>query len=161
MARFLAYTSPARGHLYPITGALLELHARGHEVHVCTLASEVPMLSRLGLHARPIAAAIEQLPLDDWRWSTPEEALAGAFRTFGGRWRHEVEDLEREVSDVCPDVLLIDITTVGAAAVAEAAGVPWAQWIPFFQHFGVDANPSTEVTRIPFTLAPAGMDVLN
>jgi len=59
------------------------------------------------------------------------------------------------------DVLLIDITTVGAAAVAEAAGVPWAQWIPFFQHFGVDANPSTEVTRIPFTLAPAGMDVLN
>jgi MGT family glycosyltransferase len=161
MARFLAYTSPARGHLYPITGALLELHGRGHEVHVRTLASEVAMLKGLGLHAEPIAGAIEQLPLDDWRWSTPEEALAGVFRTFGERSSHEVTDLQRAIADVDPDVLLVDITTVGAAAVAEAAAIPWAQWIPFFQHFGIDANPSTELTRIPFTLAPAGMDVLN
>jgi UDP:flavonoid glycosyltransferase YjiC (YdhE family) len=34
MARFLAYTSPARGHLYPITPTLLELAGRGHDVHV-------------------------------------------------------------------------------------------------------------------------------
>jgi UDP:flavonoid glycosyltransferase YjiC (YdhE family) len=51
MACFLAYTSPARGHLYPITATLLELRDRGHDVHVRTLASEVEALQRLGLHA--------------------------------------------------------------------------------------------------------------
>ena len=85
MARFLAYTSPARGHLYPIAATLLELRDRGHDVHVRTLASEVKALQTLGLHAEPIAPAIEQLELDDYDWNTPAEALAGALRTFGGR----------------------------------------------------------------------------
>ena len=30
MARYLAYTSPARGHLYPIVPTLRELRRRGH-----------------------------------------------------------------------------------------------------------------------------------
>jgi hypothetical protein len=34
MSRFLAYTSPARGHLYPIAPTVLELAGRGHDVHV-------------------------------------------------------------------------------------------------------------------------------
>ena len=45
MTRFLAYTSPARGHLYPIIPTLLELTHRGHNVHMRTLASEVPALT--------------------------------------------------------------------------------------------------------------------
>src|ERR1700752_2232088 len=98
MARFLVYTSPARGHLYPITGALLELHGRGHEVHVRTLASEVRGHTELGLHAERVAPAIEQLPLDDWRWSTPEESLAGALATFGARAGHEISDLEHVIA---------------------------------------------------------------
>jgi UDP:flavonoid glycosyltransferase YjiC (YdhE family) len=51
MSRYLAYTSPARGHLYPITGALIELRRRGHEVAVRTLASEVERMEELGLAA--------------------------------------------------------------------------------------------------------------
>jgi MGT family glycosyltransferase len=161
MARFLTYTSPARGHLYPITATLLELRGRGHEVHVRTLASEVEALQALGLHAAPIAPAIEKLELDDYDWSTPEEALAGGLRTFGRRSVHEVPDLQRTMADVDPDALLVDVTTVGAAAVAEAGTIPWAQWIPFFQHFAVVPNASPELTMIPFTLAPIGMEVLN
>ena len=161
MARFLAYTSPARGHLYPIVATLVELRRRGHEVHVRTLGSEVGALRALGLHADRIAPAIEQLPLDDWRWSTPEEALAGGLQTFGERSAHEVPDLERAIADVDPDVLWVDVTTVGAAAVAEAGTTPWAQWSPFFQHYALAPNASTELTLIPFTLAPTGMDVLN
>jgi MGT family glycosyltransferase len=161
MARFLAYTSPARGHLYPITATLLELRDRGHDVHVRTLASEVEALQRLGLHAEPIAAAIEQLELDDYDWNTPEEALAGGLRSFGERSMHEVTDLQRAINDIEPDVLLVDITTPGAAAVAEAGTIPWAQWIPFFQHFALVPNASPELTLIPFTLAPIGMEVLN
>ena len=34
MSRVLAYTSPARGHLYPLTPILLELRDRGHDVSV-------------------------------------------------------------------------------------------------------------------------------
>jgi MGT family glycosyltransferase len=157
MARFLAYTSPARGHLYPITGTLLELRRRGHEVHVRTLASEVGTLKALGLHAEPIAAAIERLPLDDWRWGTPEESLAGVFRTFQERAVHEVPDLERAIAHVDPDVLVVDVATAGGAAVAEAGVIPWAQWIPFFQH----DTRVPDATLVPFTFAAPGMEALN
>jgi len=157
MARILAYTSPARGHLYPITGVLAELHRRGHEIHVRTLSSEVATLQALGFHAAPVAPAIEQLPLDDWRWSTGEESLAGVFRTFAARALHEVPDLQGAVAAVDPDALLIDITTVGAAAAAEAGALPWAQWMPFFQH----DERVPQATLVPFTFTPAGMEVLN
>jgi UDP:flavonoid glycosyltransferase YjiC (YdhE family) len=36
--RLLAYTSPARGHLYPTVPILAELFARGHHTSVCTLS---------------------------------------------------------------------------------------------------------------------------
>lgn len=161
MARILAYTPPARGHLYPIVGTLLELRRRHHDVHVRTLAAELGPLRAQGLHAEPIAPEIERLPLDDWRWSDPRDALAGALRTFGARADHEVPDLERAIAEVDPDLLLIDITTVGAAALAEVTGLPWAQSIPFFQHFAVTPGAAPEAARIPFTLSPAGMRVLD
>ena len=71
MARFLAYTSPARGHLYPIVGTLLELRRRGHEVAVRTLASEVPRMRELGFDAAPIAAAIEAVETTTGRRAPP------------------------------------------------------------------------------------------
>jgi MGT family glycosyltransferase len=157
MARLLAYTSPARGHLYPISGVLSELHLRGHEIHVRTLSSEVGTLTALGFHAEPIAPQIEQLPLDDWRWKTGEESLAGVFRTFAARTEHEVPDLQRAIAAVQPDALLVDITTAGAAAVAEAGTIPWAQWIPFLQH----DERVPDATLVPFTFSPAGMEALN
>jgi hypothetical protein len=46
MAGVLAYTSPARGHLFPLTPILDELSRRGHSVAVRTLASQVPLASR-------------------------------------------------------------------------------------------------------------------
>lgn len=159
MARLLAYTSPARGHLYPIVATLRVLRDRGHEVHVRTLASEVTALRAAGLHAEPIAPAIEALPLDDWRGRSPEEGLAGGLRTFAARARHEVPDLRRAIAAVAPEALIVDVTTVGAAAVAEASGLPWAQWGPFLQH--VHEPDGRPLTLIPFTLMPAGMDVLD
>ncbi len=161
MARVLAYTSPARGHLYPVAQTLLELHGRGHEVHVRTLASEVAALRGLGLRAEPVTPAIERLPLDDWRGETPQEALAGVFRTFAARSAHEVPDLRGAVAEVDPHVLMVDIATPGAAAAAEATGLPWAEWIPFFQHFDVVPVAPPGFTRMPYTLAPQGMETLD
>jgi MGT family glycosyltransferase len=79
------------------------------------------------------------------------------FRTFIERSVHEVPDLQRAIADVEPDLLLVDITTPGGAAVAEAGTIPWAQWIPFFQH---DARVPN-ATLVPFTFAPPGMEALN
>jgi len=161
MARFLVYSSPARGHLYPIVDTLLELRRRGHEVHVRTLASEITALRTVGLHAAAIDPAIEAAPLDDWHGSTPEESLGGAFQTFHARSEHEVPDIQSAIADVEPDILVVDITTPGAAAVAEAGTIPWAQWIPFFQHVALAPDTSPELTLIPYTIAPPGLEVLN
>ncbi|MEA2527818.1 MAG: hypothetical protein QOF73_5045 [Thermomicrobiales bacterium] len=161
MSRFLAYTSPARGHLYPMVATLLELYRRGHDVHVRTLASEVAVLREVGLNAEAIDPAIEHTPLETWRATTPEEGLALALATFSRRAVHEVPDLAAAIGQVQPDALIIDITTPGAAAVAEAEGIPWARTIPLFQHFSMGPEPATEVTLVPFGMAPAGIDVLN
>ncbi|HYI66094.1 MAG TPA: nucleotide disphospho-sugar-binding domain-containing protein [Candidatus Limnocylindrales bacterium] len=161
MTRFLAYTSPARGHLYPMAATLLELHRRGHDVHVRTLASEVALLRELGLSADAVDPAIEHTPLDTWRATSPQEGLALALATFAGRAVHEVPDLQAALASVRPDVLLVDITTVGAAAVAEAEGIPWARSIPLFQHFSMGPEPAATVTMVPFGIAPEGIDVLD
>ena len=161
MSRFLAYTSPARGHLYPIVATLLELRDRGHDVHVRTLASEVPALRARGLHAEPIAAEIESVTLDDWKGSDPEEGLGIAYATFTARAEHEVPDIIRAIEDVDPSHLLIDVTTVGAAAVAEAGTIPWAQTIPLFQHFSFTPGVPRHLAMVPFEIAPPGLDVLN
>jgi MGT family glycosyltransferase len=161
MSRYLAYTSPARGHLYPIVGTLLELMERGHEVHVRTLASEVPALRAVGLRAEPIAAEIERITLDDWKGSGPEEGLGLAYATFTARAVHEVPDVTRAIADVDPHGLLIDVTTVGAAAVAEAGPIPWVQTIPLFQHFSFTPGVPRHLAMVPFEIAPPGLDVLN
>lgn len=161
MTRFLAYTSPARGHLYPMVATLIELQHRGHDVHVRTLATEVSVLRQLGLSAEAVDPAIEHTPLDTWRATTPEEGLALALATFAGRAVHEVPDLQAALALVRPDALLVDITTVGAAAVAEAEGVPWGRSIPLFQHFSMGPTPAAEVTLVPFGIAPEGIEVLD
>jgi hypothetical protein len=53
MSRVLAYTSPARGHLFPLTPILDELRSRGHDVAVRTLASQVELMRTRGFAAGP------------------------------------------------------------------------------------------------------------
>jgi MGT family glycosyltransferase len=162
MARYLAYTSPARGHLYPLVPTLLELRERGHDVHVRTLASELGALRGLGLDAQAIAAEIEAAPLRDFEGRSPEEALGKALETFAVRAGHEVPDLQHAIDEVEPDALLIDVMTIGAAAVAEAGVLPWAHWVPLFQRFSPDPSVPSWVTRVPFGIAPEpGLAVFN
>jgi MGT family glycosyltransferase len=132
MARYLVYTSPARGHLYPIVPTLEELRRRGHGVVVRTLSSEVGLLRELGFEAEAIDPAIERREIDDWRARTPIGALQAGLRMFFERARHDGPDLRRAVEKERPDVLLVDINTWGAMAVAETVGKPWATWCPYF-----------------------------
>ena len=131
MSRVLAYTSPARGHLYPATSILLELVARGHEVHVRTLASEVPMLLGLGLSAAAIDPVIEARVMDDWGARTAQQGLARAVRTFADRAPHDAADLRAAIDELHPDLVLVDINSWGAIAAAEQWGGPLAVFCPY------------------------------
>ena len=132
MTRYLVYTSPARGHLYPIVPTLEELRRRGHEVVVKTLASEVELLRTMGFEAAAIAPAIERREIDDWRARTPIGALQASLRGFFDRAHHDGPDLRRAIEEERPEALLVDINGWGAMAVAESSGMPWATWCPYF-----------------------------
>jgi UDP:flavonoid glycosyltransferase YjiC (YdhE family) len=131
MHHVLAYTSPARGHLFPVTPVLDELERRGHRVSICTLGSQVEALRNRGFDAAPIDPAIEAIEHDDYLARSPLGALRRAMRTFGRRAPLEAGDLERAIDALQPDAVLVDINTWGAAAVAERWGGPWASWCPY------------------------------
>jgi MGT family glycosyltransferase len=131
MSRFLAYTSPARGHLYPLTPVLDELKARAHSVAVRTLPSEVQALRERGLDAGGIDPWLASSELGDYRARTPIGAERASVRTLAERAAREVPDLGRAIEEERPDALLVDINTWGASALAEASGLPWAHFCPY------------------------------
>jgi MGT family glycosyltransferase len=129
--KVLAYTSPARGHVYPVVPTLLELRDRGHEVAVRTLASEVANLRGLGLGASAVSPLVEAREMDDWRAKNPLAQLKRALGAFVDRAENEVPDLTEAIERDRPDLLLIDVNSWGAQAVAEASGIPWAVYAPY------------------------------
>src|SRR5829696_2060285 len=150
MVRYLVYTSPARGHLYPVVPTLEELRRRGHEVVVRTLASEVELLRELGFAAAAIDPAIERKEHADWRARTPIGALQDNLNVFFERARHDGPDLRRAIEEERPEALLIDINTWGAMAAAESSGMPWASWCAYFL-----PTPSRDAPPFGLGLPPA------
>jgi MGT family glycosyltransferase len=131
VSRVLAYTSPARGHLFPLTPVLDELRARGHEIAVRTLASEVALMRARGFDAAPIDPAIEAIEHDDWRERRPQAALRRAVRTFCARAAHDAPDFLRAVEEERPDAVVVDIQSWGALAAAESWGGAWSAFCPY------------------------------
>ncbi len=141
MAVILAYTSPALGHLLPMTALLAELARRGHDVHIRTLASGVDDASRLGFSVAAIDPRIEAVEMDDWKASNPVGALRRSVSAFARRAPLEVDDLARAVADVKPGGLLIDVNCWGAQTAAETSGLPWATFSPYSPALDVDHVP--------------------
>jgi len=131
MARILAYTSPALGHLFPLAPILLELQRRGHAVALRTLAAGVARMRDAGLDAAPIDGRIEAIALDDYRAKSPAGSIARSTAVFAARAAHEVDDLRAAIERERPDAVVVDINTWGAMAVAEAWGGPWAAFCPY------------------------------
>lgn len=129
--KVLAYTSPARGHLYPLVPILDELRDRGHVVALRTLASQVPAMERRGFATRPIAAAVERIEHDDYLARSPIGKMKRGMATFGVRAQHEVGDMRAAIDQERPDAVLVDAMSWGASAVAESWDGPWAQWFPY------------------------------
>lgn len=131
MSRVLAYTSPARGHLFPLTPLLIELHRRGHQVAVRTLQSCVELMDGLGFEAAPIDARLESMPHEDWRGRSAQQRLARSVRTFTERAEYDAADLAEAIDSWQPDLVVVDINSWGALAAAERWGGPWACFCPY------------------------------
>jgi MGT family glycosyltransferase len=131
MASMLIYTSPARGHLFPVMDLALALKTRGHTVRLRTLSSELELVARAGLEAKGLAPAIEARTIDDWTSRSPMASVKKAMQTFLDRAAMELDDLVGAIAAERPDLLLVDTNCWGAHAVAEASGLPWAVWHPF------------------------------
>lgn len=131
MSTVLIYTSPARGHLYPIMDVAVSLHEAGHRTVVQTLADDRGPVEAAGPVHRPISPDIEALPLRDYRGGNPLAQLRATAATWLARAPHEVADLRTSVQAERPDLLLVDANSWGAAAFAEAQGRPWAMFLPY------------------------------
>jgi MGT family glycosyltransferase len=145
MAHFLAYVDAVPGRLYPLVPTLLELVRRGHRVTVKAGIDDVQRLRAAGLHAQPLAAPIERFEPDDWQARTRFGALMSGLRRFGERAPSQADDLAAAIEADPVDALLIDEGSWGAAAAAEASGVPWAYSI-------VSPVPLTSRDAPPFGL---------
>jgi MGT family glycosyltransferase len=126
MATVLAYTSPAKGHLFPTTAILLELQRRGHRIALRTLGSEVVAMRALGFDAHPLDERIPAIepPLDGPKGTIA--ALRTSIRVFAERAAYEVADLRQAIQAHSPDVLLVDVNSWGGLAEAER----WAARTP-------------------------------
>lgn len=127
MTRFLLYTGPGSGHLYPLVPTMIELRRRGH--HVCVRAEQAGLrhLAGLGVVAEPFDPRITECADDGWQVSDPLEALRRSIQVSLDRAGYEARDVRRAVERERPDVLLVDNNCWGASAAAEASGLPWAQ----------------------------------
>lgn len=141
MATILAYTSPALGHLLPMSAVLSELAGRGHAIHVRTLCAGLEIGRKLGFDTETIDPRIEAVQMDDWKAGNPRAALKRGVAVFGLRAPHEIADLGRAVGDVHPDALLIDVNCWGALSAAEAGDIPWATFSAF--------TPPLRATGVP------------
>jgi MGT family glycosyltransferase len=126
MASILVYVDAVPGRLYPLVPTLLELQRRGHRMALRCGLDDVERMRAAGLAAEPLAPAIERFAPDDWRARTPITALIKGLGQFGQRARYQIPDLQRAIEVEHPDVLFIDEGAWGAAAAAEASGLPWA-----------------------------------
>ena len=124
--KVLVYTAPARGHLFPTVPILMELQRRGHEVVIRTLAVEVAGLRNLGFQADAVDPAIDALAILDYKEHNPLSSLKAGVANFIARGEIQVPEMQHAIEEEKPDLILVDALCWGAAAVAEASGLPWA-----------------------------------
>jgi MGT family glycosyltransferase len=131
MKTFLIYTSPAKGHLYPMMDVAIKLKKQGHTVFVQTLSEEKERVINEGLEHISISPKIEALPLVDYYAKSPVSQFRSAFNTWLARAPHEIDDLNESYNRVKPDLLIIDVNTWGAGAFAESKKKPWVMFMPY------------------------------
>jgi MGT family glycosyltransferase len=141
MATILAYTSPALGHLLPMSALLSELCRRGHSVHIRTLSDGVEYARGQGFSAAPIDPRVEAIELDDWKAANPLGALKLSISAFARRAPFEIGDFSAAVAATGPDAVLVDVNCWGALTAADAGPRPWACFSPYSPALSVEGVP--------------------
>ena len=131
MKKVLIYTSPARGHLYPMMDIAIKLKEEGYHVFIQTLSGEKNNVDSEGVEHLSISPEIETFTLDDYKEKSPISQIKATFRTWLSRAPYEIEDLRESCKMLSPDLLIIDANTWGAAAFAESGKEPWAMFMPY------------------------------
>jgi UDP:flavonoid glycosyltransferase YjiC (YdhE family) len=127
MTTFLAYTSPAAGHVFPLMPGLLELSRRGHEIHLRTDPALVAGLRRTGLSVEAVDPRISEIRPGA---SREGNELRAAYRALLDRGRFDLPDLELAIAETEANVVLVDVLAYGAGIAAERSGLPWAMTLP-------------------------------
>jgi MGT family glycosyltransferase len=141
MAVILAYGSPALGHLFPLSALLVELTRRGHKVHLRTMASEVAGMQKTGMHTEAIDPRIEAIVGEDRLARDAFDVLRNSIDVLCRRAVLEVDDLRCAVTQVQPDVVIIDANCWGAISLADAGDLPWVVFSPFTPYLRSRCTP--------------------
>lgn len=150
--RLLCVTHPADGHLNPMLGVSAALRAEGHEV---LWAAPPRFVSRIEARGeRAVACGLDWL-CEEGPPEPPTEADGalpdnGAFQRLFLRTTATTvaRDLRGVIEGFRPDVLVRETVEFGAAAAAEAAGLPWATIDITFP-----GGPESEIVNNPDTYA--------
>ena len=108
MARVLAYTSPARGHLFPVTPVLDELRGRGHDVALRTLASPGRADAGAGSTRHRSTRRSRRLATTTTAPARPGRPRNGRCASSAAPGRLDAPDLRRAIDEERPDLLLVD-----------------------------------------------------
>ena len=141
VAKILAYTSPAMGHLIPMTALLSELSRRGHTIRIRTLSQGVETARQLGFVVDEIDPRIERVKMDDWKAANPVGALKRSVAAFGRRASYEVADFSDAVQLARPDAVLVDVNCWGAQSAADVGECGWASFSPYTPALRVGGVP--------------------
>ena len=142
MAKILAQTILAPGHLNPFLPILIELQSRGHEIVIAVPAPATATLpsSVAGIRiqaAHPPTSTAPLLVVCD----PPTTAPSDTQRTFAVHGEPIAGALASTIAAERPDCIIADPMLWGGLIVAEASGLPWAS-----------------VSHNPYTLRASGQD---
>jgi MGT family glycosyltransferase len=155
MATFLAYSSPATGHVFPMIPGLLALQERGHGVHFVVHRPVADHVRAAGLDVTVMDDRIPALGAEDFTAGNGAERLAKALQGLMSRGELEIAELRRAIERVRPDALLIDSNAYGAAVAAQASGLPWAISLPSLLPYPGRGIPAYGLGMKPMT-GPVG-----
>src|SRR3954466_1036738 len=130
MARILASTSTAAGHLFPLVPGLLALQERGHDVHLRVGVALLDVAREAGLNAQASNPAIDAIEVDDYSAKRDVDKLRRGIGNLLVRGPLERRDLDRAIAEVEPDLIVVDTNSYGATVSAQASGRPWAISLP-------------------------------
>ncbi|GAA3395990.1 glycosyltransferase [Cryptosporangium minutisporangium] len=123
--RILFSGRPAYGHLYPLLPLAAAAREAGHQVTLATGSAFVPRLTALGFDTRTVGISVAEAEAEAVRRHPDGPVVDVMITMFGDLLpRRTLADLEPVLAAEPPDLVIYEMSDVGAAGAALRAGVP-------------------------------------